>query len=193
MDQIMSTSDENAVFEGFSHPLAVADLPKNRARSFKLDLGGDEVAAIVKALGISGLSKLRFEGELAFNDQGELVLTADLGASATQACVVSLEPVKTRIDTEVIRRFSPHMESRPEEYQMLEDEDENVDPLDDIIDLGAVLSEAIALNLPDFPRSKDAELAQKTFTEPGVTPLEDEDTKPFASLAALKDKLKSGG
>jgi len=186
----MSKSDENLIEEGFSHPLVVAELPKNRARTFKLKPGSDDLAKLVEVLGILGLSKVRFEGEIAFNDQGEAVLTADLGASASQACVVTLEPVKTRIDTQVIRRFSPHMETRPEEYQMLEDEDENVDPLGDIIDLGAVLSEGIALNLPDFPRSEGAALEQQTFAEPGVTPLEDEDTKPFASLAALKDKLK---
>ena len=188
----MSTPTEISQINRFSHPLDVADLPKNRERTFDLKLTADDIAMIVDELGVLSLSKLRFSGEIAFNDQGEAVLTADLGVSATQACVVTLEPVKTRIDKAVIRRFSPNIEPKEEDHQMLEEDDENVDPLGDVIDLGKVLSESIALNLPDFPRAEGAELSQKTFAEPGVEPLEDEDTKPFASLAALKDKLSSG-
>lgn len=188
-DQIMSKPSELSQEPGFSHPLMVADLPKNRARTFDLDLSDGDLAVIVDDLGILDLAKLRFTGEIAFNDQGEAEVTADLGVTATQACVVTLEPVKTRIDEKITRRFSPHMEPRADEYQMLEDEDENVDPLTDVIDLGLILTESIALNLPDFPRVEGAELSQTTFAEDGVTPLEDEDTKPFASLAALKDKL----
>jgi len=176
---------------GFSYPLKVADLPKNAPRGFSLELTAQDLESIAKDLGILDLKKLRFEGALAFNGQGEVVVTADLGVSAVQACVVTLEPVKSRIDEQITRRFSPHLEPAGDDHQMLPDDDENVDALGDIIDLGAILIESIALNLPDFPRAEGAELEQKTFAEPGVIALEDEDTKPFASLAALKDKLSS--
>jgi hypothetical protein len=35
-------------------------------------------------------------------------------------------------------------------------------------------------------------LGQITVAEEGITPLEDEDTKPFAGLAALRDKMEKG-
>ena len=187
----MSETHEDAIKEGLSRPLRVAELPKNKAYAFALDLSPAELKALADDLDILDLAKLRFQGELEYNDQGEVVVTAQLGVTATQACVVTLEPVKTRIDEPVVRRYSPHMAEGGEEHQMLPEDDENVDPLEDVIDLGLILTEGIALNLPDFPRSDGAELAQSTFAEPGVTPLEDEDTKPFASLAALKDKLSS--
>ena len=187
----MSTPTKDSTAPGFSHPIAVADLPKNRAREFALELTSKDLATISADLDILDLKKLKFLGELAYNDQGEVVLNANLGATATQACVITLEPVRTRIDAQITSRFSPHLDQTEEEQQMLPEDDENIDPLEQAIDLGLVLTEAIALNLPDFPRSEGAELAQRTFAEPGVTPLENKDTKPFASLAALKDKLSS--
>ena len=174
---------------GFSHVLEVASLPKNRPFDFELTPSEAELAAIASDLSILGLKKTRLKGSLEFNGEGELILTADLGGTATQSCVVSLEPVRTRIETSVRRRYSPNAASLEEEHQLLPEDDENMDPLEATVDLGLVLSEAIALELPEFPRMEGAELKEKVFAEAGVTPLEDEDTKPFASLAALKDKL----
>lgn len=177
---------------GYSRILQVADLPKNRPYDFALSLSADELTAVADDLDILSVKKLRFEGSLEFNDQGELVLSADLGVTVEQACVVSLEPVKTRIDTDVRRRFIEDMSALDEEHQMLPEDDENTDPLTEIVDLGMVMLEAIALNLPAFPRKDGVELKQRTFAGPGVTPMSDEETKPFAGLAALKDKLSSG-
>jgi len=160
---------------GFSHVLDVASLPKNRPFDFDLSPSDAELALIAADLGILSLKKTRFTGALEFNGQGELILSGDLGATATQACVVSLEPVRTRIETPVRRRYSPDAASLEEEHQLLPEDDENMDPLEAVVDLGAVLSEAIALELPEFPRIEGAELKDKVFAEPGVTPLEDED------------------
>jgi hypothetical protein len=54
----------------------------------------------------------------------------------------------------------------------------------------AVLAEALALALPDYPRAPGAELGQAVFAEPGIEPLRDEALRPFAGLAAFKDRLK---
>jgi hypothetical protein len=37
-----------------------------------------------------------------------------------------------------------------------------------------------------YPRSEGAELGQRAFAAPGVTPLSDEAGQPFAGLAVLK-------
>ena len=68
-------------------------------------------------------------------------------------------------------------------------EDDSIEPLRAEIDLGAILEESLALNLPAYPRKEGTEAGQMAFTEPGKTPLTDEDVKPFAGLADLRDKL----
>ena len=67
--------------------------------------------------------------------------------------------------------------------------DENIEPLTDVIDLTSIAIEAVALALPDYPKSPDAQLEISTFAADGVKPMTDADTKPFASLASLKDKI----
>ncbi len=42
---------------------------------------------------------------------------------------------------------------------------------------------------PLYPRADGAELGEAVFAEDGAEPLSDEDVKPFAGLAALRDKL----
>ena len=125
-------------------------------------------------------------------DGADWVLDAHLGATVVQPCVVTLDPVTTRIDETVMRRFSPEVD-RPEDLpgdEMEMPEDDTLEPLDHDIDLGRVLIEALSLALPPWPRRDDAELGQITAAAEGVEPLTDADTKPFAGLAGLRDKLK---
>ena len=115
-----------------------------------------------------------------------------LGATVEQSCVVTLEPVVTRIDQPVSRAaFVAQMAADLEEETEMP-EDDSQEQLEAEIDLVRVMTEALALALPDYPRRDDASLENTAFSAPGVTPLTDEDTKPFAGLAQLKDKLEKG-
>ena len=112
-------------------------------------------------------------------------LEAELGATVVQPCVVTLAPVTTRIDRPVTRRYLAHMPAPgPGETEM--PEDETAEPLPGAVDLDAVMIEALALALPDYPRAAGAELGEAVYTEPGKTPLTDEAARPFAGL---RDKL----
>lgn len=72
-------------------------------------------------------------------------------------------------------------------------EDVDQDPLGAEIDIGAVVLEALALALPAWPRAADADLGEAVFTQPGEAPMTDEAARPFAGLAALRDKLADAG
>ena len=111
-----------------------------------------------------------------------------------QPCVVTLEPVLTRIDTKVERRYVADWPDEADAGAEIEmPEDDTLEPLGTHIDPGAVMLEALALAAPDFPRKADAEpLGNLTVTEPGKAALSDDDVKPFAGLAALKAKLDGG-
>lgn len=171
--------------------LRVADLPQNRATRFNLVPDAALRDRIADDLGILGIRKLSFAGALEAEGKNDWKLTADLGATVEQACVVTLEPVVTRIDQTVTRSFLSKLEiSLEEEVEM--PEDDSLEQLEAEIDLVRVMSEALALALPDYPRRDDAALENTAFSAPGVAPLTDDDTKPFAGLAALKDKLEKG-
>ncbi|MEO1238284.1 MAG: YceD family protein, partial [Pseudomonadota bacterium] len=127
------------------------------------------------------------EGRMIPEGQSDWRLEAKLGATVVQTCVVTLTPVTTRIDVPVTRRYLAYMEPVPDAGEIEMPEDDTIEPLPGAIDLHAVLAEALALALPDFPRAPDASLENHTFTEPGKAPLSDADIKPFAALKALRD------
>lgn len=170
--------------------LKVRSLPQNQPTDFVLRPSKLELAQVATELDLLGLRKVVLEGQINAQGETDWSLTARMGATVVQPCVVTLEPVTTRIEADVRRHYLAHMPEFGEEDDEVEmPEDENAEMLGPEIDLEAVLFEALVLNLPQFPRVQDAEIGTTAFTEPGKKAMTDEEAKPFASLAALRDKL----
>lgn len=169
--------------------LRVADLAQNAPTSFELRPNAPTCAALAAELGLIGLRKLRFAGQIAARGRRDWELTGTLGATVVQPCVVTLDPVTSRIDVDVRRLYVAALpEIEEEEVEM--PEDDTVEPLGSVIDPGAVMAEALALALPLYPRKDGVDLNEAVFSEPGVQPMTDEDARPFAGLANLRDSLK---
>ncbi len=168
--------------------LDLARLPR-APRSFELRPEAPERARLAEALDIEAVRKLRFAGTLEPEGAQDWKLVAQLGATVVQPCVVTLAPVTTRIDMDVTRRYlADWHEPTGEEAEM--PEDDTTEALPARLDLGAVMAEALALALPDYPRAADAELEAGQFAGPGVAPMTDDEAKPLAGLAALRDRLR---
>ncbi len=169
--------------------LRVADLPQNAPTLFSIRPETPQLQAIADEMHLLSLRKLSFEGKVVAEGADSWRLTARLGATVTQPCAVTLDPVSTRIDEDVIRHYqSDFVEIDAPETEM--PEDETAEPLKAWIDPEAVMLEALALALPLYPRVPDAELGEMTVSAPGVAPMTAEDAKPFAALAALKNSLR---
>ena len=98
----------------------------------------------------------------------------------------------TRIDENVTRIFVRDWDEPTETETEIPDDDTR-EKLGPVIDAGAVMAEALVLALPDYPRHDEAALEQTEFTPPGADPIREEETKPCAALAALRDKLDGKG
>lgn len=171
--------------------LSVKKLQKYGEHAFRIEANDTECLELANNLGLLALRKLRFEGLLQVEGRAAWVLRGKLGATATQECVVSLAPVTSRIDDHVTRRF---VDALDEAYEPGSEtpmpEDDSIEELGEAIDLIAVLGEALALALPAYPRAEGAEIEGAQAAPPGVTPISDDEVKPFAGLADLKEKLK---
>ncbi|TCM84702.1 YceD family protein [Rhodovulum steppense] len=142
--------------------------------------------AMAARLGLLGLRKLRFEGELAPEGRRDWRLSGRLGATVVQPCVVTLAPVTTRIETDLLRLYRAGMAAPAPGSEIEMPEDDSEEPLPDRLELLAVIEEALALALPLYPRAEGAESGEASFGPPGVAAMRDEDTRPFAALARLK-------
>ena len=168
--------------------LRLGDLSNRGETAFELAPDAAGRAAVAEALAIRGLRKLRFAGVLAPRGRSDWRLTAELGATVVQDCVVTLEPVVTRIEEPVERLYlADWQEPEGDEVEMGEDTD--AEPLPASLDLGQVMLEALALALPPYPRAEGVEPVELSVTEPGKAPMTEDEARPFARLKALRDRL----
>ena len=173
--------------------------------SVTVDASEAELKAIAKLLGILSVESLH--AELAAAREGDRVRVKGIvRAAATQACVVTLDPVSETVDEAVEVVFAPREEAEalmrkaglPDEddidriglddvdfaafdLDMLNNPDALPEPiLDGAIDFGQIAYDALAVGLDPYPR------------KPGVVfepPAEEEGFgSPFAALKSLKPK-----
>lgn len=160
--------------------------------SFSLEPDADARAELARALGVSGLRKVKLEGRLSPDGDLDLKLDARLGATVLQDCVATGDPVTTRIEEQVTRLYV-HDLPVPEGDEIEMPADENADPLPTTLDLEEVLAEALALTLPPWPRVEGADPVSVSVSEPGKSPMTDDEARPFAALKALQEKTPDIG
>lgn len=170
-------------------PTRFATREITRAVQFELAPGAEARSRLAEELGISAIRKLSFRGRIAPHGSRDLSLEADLGATVVQPCVVTLEPVTTRIDEAVTRRYLADMPDLPGGDEIEMPEDDTAEPLPREIDVEQVMAEALALALPPWPRAEGVDAVDLAVTEPGKSPMTDDDAKPFAALKSLRGKL----
>ena len=145
-------------------------------------------ALLAQDLDILALHRMEFQGQIAPAGRDAFLLTGHLTADVDQACIVTLVPVRSRIDEEVRRRFDAGF-AAPEGDEAEMPEDDTVEPMPEVIDIEGIAAEALVLALPPYPRAAGAVFGAAVHAEDGIAPLQDTDLKPFAGLAALAGRL----
>ncbi|MBP0579009.1 DUF177 domain-containing protein [Labrys sp. LIt4] len=167
----------------FSRPVHLREIPAT-GRHFVIDTNEDERRAVARQLGLPSVAALTAKLHVTPFRKDGLAVDGSIHALITQICVVTAEPFESEIEAPVDIRFSPDGQDPNAEFDLAELNDpEAEDPPDllvgDAIDLGAIVSEFLALALDPYPR------------KPGVTFEGGEDEaslSPFAALDRLKGK-----
>lgn len=166
-----------------------ADLNPKRPFAFDVRPSPAATDSVRTTLDLLALRKVRFEGTLKACGTDDWELKGRVGATVVQPCAITLEPVTTRIEEDVYRMYLADWVD-PDEPEVEMSDDDASEPLPSTLDLIEVTTEVLALALPLFPRAEGAELGELVVTEPNVTPLTREASKPFAGLADLKKRLE---
>ena len=168
----------------FSRPVRLDTLGE---RPVERAIEADEPERAALAARFDLLALERLEGRFAIARQaGGVVVTGEVDADVRQSCVVSGEPVATRIREAVDLRFV--REAAPDEADEIELAGQDLDtlPLEgESIDLGEIAAETMALALPPFPRADDAALAEarrSLLSEEEAARLSAAANNPFAKL-----------
>lgn len=159
----------------FTRPVDIGRLPSGGG-VFDVKATPAERAALARRFDLLALDRLDAEVRLERLAGGLLRLSAALRADVAQACVITLEPVRSRIDEPFTVLYRAGAEAG-ETAVMLSGASEPVEPLPgDILDIGEAVAQQLSLALDPYPRAPGA--AAATPAEARVSP--------FAALAKWK-------
>jgi uncharacterized metal-binding protein YceD (DUF177 family) len=159
----------------FSRPIEIARLTRD-GRHFEITANPAERAALAKRFDLIALSRLAAVVRLEQIPGSLFRLTAELDADVTQACVVSLAPVQSRVE----EAFSVLYGGGEEAQEVnLDGAAETIEPIENgVIDIGEAVAQQLSLALDPFPHAPGAEAP---IPAGAAKP-----PSPFQALAALK-------
>ncbi len=178
-----SMPDVPADTAGFARVMTVQEAQRQRS-PLAYSASEAERVAIARHFGWTTLTRL--DATLTFTGAGtDIGIEGRLQAQLTQPCVVTMQPVRERVETGFALRLVPA--DRIDGDDEDEERELDADALDTIgyrhgqFDLGAIIAETLALSVNPWPRldNADAWLAQHDGRSPN-------DLGPFAALAALR-------
>lgn len=197
----MSKNSEMVVETEWSHFFDVRTMEKSRVE-VSISPNQDEAHRLALRLGLLSLDSLVADilvkhgsNDVAYHVKGKMK------ADVTQACVVTLEPVKTHIAEEFEAWFADpqgpvsfkklqherDMVKAHGEMPILEEKDDPEPMVDGKIDLGEAVTQFLSLAIDPYPHAEGVEYV----TEPPKSAAEgsDEVKNPFAALKDWKARL----
>jgi uncharacterized metal-binding protein YceD (DUF177 family) len=142
----------------------------------------EERAALAKALDLVSCDALEASYQISPAAGGGYRLEGGIDAAVTQACIITLEPVAGRVAESFGVEFRRDAESEAPagDIDILSSAD--VEPLiDDRIDVGRIVYEALSAGLDPYPRKEGAEFEWSDAKQA------EGKANPFAVLKKLKD------
>lgn len=150
----------------FSRPIAVERIGRDgKTRTIEADAA--ERTGLARRFDLISLDRLTAEVDLDRIGDGTYRLTATIEAAVVQSCVISLEPVATRIQDRQVHLFA---EGGDQDDDVDVDEDAPEPIADGQIDIGEAVAQQLALALPIYPRAPTAAIEAMVEALPdGVT------------------------
>jgi uncharacterized metal-binding protein YceD (DUF177 family) len=171
----------------FSRPVPMSEIGAG-AFELTIEASDAEMEALTARFALLSLEGLQATISLR-SDGNSMKAQGRFSAQVAQACVASGEPVPARIDESVEIRFLAEGDHSPDsEIELSADDCDTMFHDGRIVDLGEAVAQSLALALDPFPRSAKAKLVLKAAGVKAEEEVEAE-ARPFAALAALKDKL----
>jgi uncharacterized metal-binding protein YceD (DUF177 family) len=144
-----------------------------------------ERARLVERFGLLALDRLTASVSLKRGRGGLIEVRGRLEAEVVQACVVTLEPVRSRLSESFSVAFGNGQAAAGVVVIGLEDADPPEEMIEGRIDLGEMVAQQLAVALDPYPHAPGAE--EKPRSVPGQSGVE-KTASPFAVLAPLRSR-----
>lgn len=186
----MKSNHEGGEKPAFSYPVKVGHISANPV-TVTLEANAQELEALAKVWRVDTVKSLKAEMHVARWKKDGVRLKGDVRAEIVQSCVVTLEPVESKIDEYFEQIFVPEGSKLArivtnEVSEMVLDPDGPDLPeafSGDTIDAGAVITEFAALAIDPYPRKPGVEFADHIEGDPNE---KSGRPNPFAALKDWK-------
>jgi uncharacterized metal-binding protein YceD (DUF177 family) len=163
----------------FCRKVEVDRLPPSGETTHDIAASEAERAELARRVGLVALDRLEARVMLGRLAGGLVRLTADLSADVVQECVVTLEPVASRVEDRFTLLYG-HAQGDARDV-VLSGEAELVEPISgSTLDIGEAVAQQLSLALDPYPRAPEAMAAAPAAGS--------SDASPFAALAKWKEK-----
>ena len=175
----------------FSRPVVVESLGSGMTR-LTIVANESERAALAHRFDLQSLDRLEAKVTLKPINRGALIqVSGQLHADVLQSCVVTLEPVASRIDETFDLTYGFQTDIDAEEVELTldlsGDEDDPPEPIEGgVIDIGEAVAEQLALAIEPFPRKQGAVFIPPQEPEPVDAAIK----SPFETLVRFTKKEK---
>jgi uncharacterized metal-binding protein YceD (DUF177 family) len=160
----------------FSRPIEISRLPE-AGTEMAITATAAECAALAGRFSLLALDRLEAALRLEWVAGRLLRLEATLSAEVVQECVVTLEPVRSRVEDRFILLYAPAAATSD---VMIREDEEVLEPIvDGRIDLGEAVAQQLSLAIDPFPRAPGS--AAPPAPGEGMA-------SPFAALAEWRKK-----
>jgi hypothetical protein len=171
----------------WSVPVRIFEIPQE-GRSYRLVADERVRAAVAESVGVLALPRLQAEFTLTRNGRDGLRVSGEVTAVVGQTCVVTLEPMESKLAEAVELAFTAAGERAPPsiaiDLSASEEAPEPPEPLEHgTVDLGRIAVEFLVLGIDLYPRKPGASF------EPPANAAEEPESHPFAALKTLKKGL----
>jgi uncharacterized metal-binding protein YceD (DUF177 family) len=187
----MKNNDAGGAMPSFSYPVKVGNISAN-AVTVKLEAHAGELEGLARLWRVQSVESLTAELQIARWKKDGVRLKGRVKAAITQACVVTLDPVQSRIDEQFEQILVPEgsklariISTDTAEMVLDPDGPDLPEPFTgDTIDVGVVVAEFAALAIDPYPRKPGIEFSDHLEGDP-----DDRNGRPNP-FAVLKDWKK---
>jgi uncharacterized metal-binding protein YceD (DUF177 family) len=167
----------------FSRPIAVEQIgPQETVRAIAAN--ATERQRLAERFGLLALDRLEATVRLRRGGAGLILADGHFEADATQACVVTLEPVPARLALDFALTFGNSTVHGGAVVVGVDEEDPPEEIVNGRIDLGEAVAQQLAIALDPYPRSPAVQTPAEGVAGDGGS--EPASTRPFAALSAWR-------
>ncbi len=166
----------------FSRPLTIDRIPDD-GLDRTLTAKEDERQRLADRFGLLSLDSLTAALHVQVVQRGQVEVSGHLTAEVVQQCVVTLEPLSSRVECDIDVQCMNEPDFNPGSSNLITPDEEDVEPIiDGVINLGEIVAQHFGAALDPYPR------------KPGLSPVNAEystnamNISPLAKLVELKAK-----